>query len=494
MANHIKNNTNAIHHDTTEIKRDTEAILEEIQRLRIQLPNDRPLDEKRIQLEAWLDDLTQHAATVADGEVVDNVDDANDVDTCILARNRQNSEATLIVQPGISTPSIQTTLAGGYYAKHPTELSSATSHLIASLPCASRLIGIDSNAERGICASIHDDGVMRIWSMQTKRLSKELKSNFLISSTVWIAICPANPDILIVYDYRKASKPGKLNIEAWNWVKDRKIHIIINTKFTPETGYFFIPFSHIVYTRTTTNDLIIIDLNMSSEESSTGQSVSLSNLAISVCQDATSNRGKLFRFSFISDKELALIWRRARRRGLLRGSAESDYHFEVARLSSITPEDGQKEPMISERYSPSIISHARVISKFRLPSEARLVDMKVVPEKRIVLIFATRKSQGSSSASRVVYAMKLETGEELFSYDCPIDWTSTPAINSCVGFKDHDFHFHGFSLTDGNELAEFDIVGTILFETTSYIVSALRMQSGIGFWKTQKPQALRGSY
>ncbi|KAK5625000.1 hypothetical protein RRF57_000716 [Xylaria bambusicola] len=519
VATHIKNDTNAIHHNTTEIKRDTEAILEEIQRLRIHLPSDRPLDEKRIQLEAWLDDLTQYAATVADGEVVDNFDDVNGIDVSILARNRQNSEAIMIVQKDVLMPSIQTTLGGEYCAKYSTEPSSVNlkeessnssyltafpiiksvksasgmspSRLIASLPCASRLIGIDGNAERQICASIHDDGVVRIWSMQTKRLSKRLKSSFLISSTVWIAICPANPDILIIYDYKKASKPGKLNIEAWNWVEDSKIHIVINTKFTPETGYFFVPFSHVVYTRTTTNDLIIIDLDVSPGRSSTGQSVSLSDLAISASRDAIANRGSLFRFSFVSDNEIAVIWRRTRRRGLLRGSPESDYFCEVARLSSIAPEDDQEKPLVSERYSPSIISHARVISKFRLPSEARIVDMKVVPERQIVLIFATRKSPELSSASRVVYAMKLETGEALFSYDCPINWTSTPAMNSCVGFKDHDFCFHGVSLIDGSELAELNIIGTILFENAEYIVSALRMQSGIGFWKTQKPQALQ---
>ncbi|KAI0965119.1 hypothetical protein F4678DRAFT_346230 [Xylaria arbuscula] len=320
VAKDMKNNMNAIHQDTTEIKRDTEAILEEIQRLRIQLPNDRPLDEKRIQLEAWLDDLTQYAATVADGEIVDdvgNVDDLDDLDMPFLAWNRENSEATLTIHSGVSTPSIQAMIGGMNYTKYPTQpnptnsqdgssasghLNASTipnslqyssksppSHLIASLPCKSRLIGIDGNAERQICVSIHEDGVVRIWSMQTKQLSRELKSSFPISSTVWVAICPANPTILIIYDYRKISKPGKLNIEAWNWVEDRKIRLIINTKFTPETGYFFVPSSPVIYTQTTAGDLIIIDLDVSPQESSTGQRVSLSNLAISIRQNAISN-------------------------------------------------------------------------------------------------------------------------------------------------------------------------------------------------------------
>ncbi|KAI1360042.1 hypothetical protein F5Y08DRAFT_59962 [Xylaria arbuscula] len=521
VATDIRNNTDAIHQDTTEIKRDTEAILEEIQRLRIQLPNDRSLDEKRTQLEAWLDNLTQYAVTIADGEIADDVDDVNVIDMSKRARDRRNSERTLIVQSVGSAPSTQTSLGGGYYGRYPTEPSvvnskeesstisystaspvktgakhareTCPSQLIASLPCASRLIGIDGNAERQICASIHEDGVVRVWSMETKQLSRELQCSLLISSTVWIAICPANPDVLIVYDYKKASKPGKLNIEAWNWAQGRKIDIAINTKFTPGTGYFFVPSSHVVYTRATTNHLILIDLDVSPEETSIGQSVSLSDLAISVRRDVISNHGSLYRCSFISDKEVAIIWRRARRRGLLRGSPEFDHVLEVARLSSIAPEEGQEKPLMSERYSPSIISHARVISKFQLPNAVQPLDMKVLPRKGIVLVFTTRKLKNSVIKNRVVYAFHLETGAELFTYECPRDWTSAPTIDSCVGFKDHDFGFHGVSLTDGSELAEFGVLGTIVFETAGEIVSALRMKSKIGFWKTPKPRTLQES-
>ncbi|TGJ81858.1 hypothetical protein E0Z10_g6928 [Xylaria hypoxylon] len=275
---------------------------------------------------------------------------------------------------------------------------SSPSQFIVKLPCISRVKCTDGNAERQICVTLHDDNVARVWSMETKRLSRELRSSFRFSDdTVWVAICPAKPDILMIYDCGKVSKPGNLNIEAWNWVENRKIHIIINTKFTPGSGYLFVPTSPIAYTHTGTGDLIVIDLDVPPEEPAMGLKVSLSDLAISVRQNASFNRGSLFRCNFITHNEIAIIWRRVGRWGLLHSPTKYDYFFEVARLSSIASEEGQEKPLIGERYSPSIVGHARVISKFQLPNSARLLDMKVVPENQTVLFVATRKSQGSDS-------------------------------------------------------------------------------------------------
>jgi hypothetical protein len=83
MTREIKQDTNHLRDETTAIKHDTSEILREIARLRAQLPNDQATAQQAIQashftLARYLDDLTSYAETVCwSGEDSDTDDDRN---------------------------------------------------------------------------------------------------------------------------------------------------------------------------------------------------------------------------------------------------------------------------------------------------------------------------------------------------------------------------------------------------------------------------------
>ena len=523
IAKDIKNDAGAIQQFTTEIKRDTEEILEEIQRLQRQLPNDWPLDEGRIQLEAWLDNLTQYtetqyAGTVADGETVD------EINTLIPVGHGKEKETRVTVQSVVPVPSIQITQDDVNDATPPIELKSsdprednpngsrstpspraspvglgsgnASSQLIITVPCTNRVVSIDGNAERQICAALHDDGVVRVCSIETKQVLRELRSSIQISSATRLAICPANPDILIIQGYRKSiSKPGNLNIEGWYWAEGRKINISIDITFTSAAGYYFVPCSTAVYTRTTEGHLIIIDLDSSLKECSMGQEVPLSEIASSAMRCIAPNRGYIYKVRFASDKGIVLVWKK-QKTSLLRRlvpklcprlqvqADRADDLVQVARLSSVDPE-GRKASII-ERYGPSVIKDARITSKFWLRNGPPKIGLKLLRTKRIALIF-TALGEG-----RRVSAMKFDTGEGVYVYDYPRDWQAYHVQEECIVFMDAEGKRRVISLTDWRELATYDTVGLPLFGTADAFISARQTSSAIEFWKTQKPRALQG--
>ncbi|KAI0418385.1 hypothetical protein F5X98DRAFT_117200 [Xylaria grammica] len=485
--------TKDIKSDTTGIKLGMklgmEEILQEIQRLRMQLPNDQPLDERRAEVENWLDNLTHYAETVVDDETIDE----DDTGKPNLTDNRENAEDRMTRRSSIDSLSIHTPQEG--ISTNDDEIAStspatpenlnadSSSQLIVSFPYSSKIISMDGNAERQICVTLDIDGLVRIWSMKTKELMKEHTTGRRQTS---VSICPSNPEI-VTFQTSYSEGVGRIPvIAAWNWAEDRKIHIP-NEQFPSPNIYYFLPSSPVVFTWNRQGELRMIHLDAPIKGSSTVHKVLLSQLGISTNHRAASDRGTLEKVRFISDTEIVLLWRRPILKSLVRRGGKSDWFIEVADLSSAAPNEGHEKVLASKRYSLSMIKQARIISKFWLPAEVQPARLSTFTEKRVAIIFAVLKS--GFRRNRTAYVMQLDTGKMLFTYEYPPNWWLIKGDSTMI-FHGREGKRHAISLEDGREIAAFDVVGTILISASGPFVSARQINSRIEFWETPKPRAL----
>ncbi|KAK5627365.1 hypothetical protein RRF57_003080 [Xylaria bambusicola] len=492
IAKDIKNNTDALQQNTTELKRDTEQILQEIQRLRLQLPNDQPLNESRIQIETWLDNLTQYAETVVDGDSVDEDDTPPPIEIGENSENNQSSISSYSIRtvsrihsaesissnPEEESPTRRHSIASPVPSTSWNQDKYSTPQLIAALPCANKIICSDGNAERQICITLHDNKLVKIWSIKTKQLIKELR---VPSSTYTeILICPTNPDIFILQE----------PVAVWNWVESREIRIVNGTWSTR-----FVPCSTLIYTLPSGDSVGIVDLDVSPGDVSTRQTVQLYKLGTSVNKDAASDRGTLYKVRFLSDNELVLLWRQTSSlKRLVRRDGKPNSFFEIVRLSSVAPTEEGRKASISERYSRSITQHARIISKFWLPTKLYMdyysTGLYVVLEKRILVLGCWQKN----GKERVICAVQLDTGKELFTYVCPKGFCISYKIwGDFITLGDLKGKHRVVSLMDGREVAIYDNIGSLIFETSDAFVSVDHAGSEIKFWETLKPQVLQDS-
>ncbi|KAI0814588.1 hypothetical protein GGR55DRAFT_438490 [Xylaria sp. FL0064] len=421
LAKEIKNNTDAIQDDTAEIRRDTEQILDEIQRLRIQLPQDDTLDEERSRLEAWLDTLTHYAETIVGDETVHQFDDPFPVghgDDNEIEGSRQ-SETYVRLTQSITSGTNDAAHSAESGTPSPWEASPATSyptvssmatpedghrmsrknpytHLIVSLPCVNDVISCDGNVERQICVTLHDDSVMRIWSMDRKQLIKELKSHRRVSKGSWVRIDLASPEIILLW----MDVGARNSLEAWHWVDGHHIGSVV-----PRWGYLpsvfrqqiFVPGFPYLYTKVSSTfgpeQLAIINFDVPPEEAIRTHYTSLLTLATSQNEGAAFGRGRLEALRFVSDREVVLLRRSSILGRVILGENVSKFFIEVARFSSISVGSDRKVS-VSEKYSSSMIEHARVTAKVWLPRKVQSIRwFAAFPQVRTVLIGVTRKYQ-----------------------------------------------------------------------------------------------------
>ncbi|KAI0434439.1 hypothetical protein F5Y09DRAFT_252670 [Xylaria sp. FL1042] len=101
MAREIKHTTETIQDNTAEIKRDTGEILDQIYKLRDQLPRSLPSDLEQLRLEHWLDNLTHYAETIVTDEDADAVSDVATFPDYTEEQSKLDGEAAN--QPSAST-------------------------------------------------------------------------------------------------------------------------------------------------------------------------------------------------------------------------------------------------------------------------------------------------------------------------------------------------------------------------------------------------------
>jgi hypothetical protein len=457
------------------------------------------LDEGRIQIETWLDNLAQYAETVVDGDSIDEDDTPSPTKIGESRENIKSSTSSYSkrtvsridpIESASSNPGEESLARSHSIASPVPSISenrdrSSSPQLIAALPCAGSIHSYHRNEERQICVTLHSIGtsphvnVLKIWSIKMKQLIRELDVEADLRA--FVSICPGNPEIIIVCN--------NSTIAGWNWVEGRQILSI-----TPVFGLssaFFVPCSSILYIESKTSNIEIIDLDVPpGEVSPTSHTVQLYKLAASVNKDAASDRGNHCGVRFLSDNELVLLWRRITPSG--RRVRKHRFFVEVARLSSIAPADDRQKVLVSERYSRGIIKHARIISKFWLPDKLQVdssVRMLVVYEKRNIVLECPQMP----SEERGIWVAQLDTGKELFTYVYPKGFTSSLYVRgNFIAIKDREStQRRAVSLTDGREVATYDVVGSTIFQTSDTFISMTHEKSEIKFWETPKPHALR---
>ncbi|KAI1353927.1 hypothetical protein F5Y01DRAFT_33224 [Xylaria sp. FL0043] len=519
LAKGIKNNTDAIHDDTAEIRRDTEQILDEIQRLRIQLPHDGSPDEQRSRLEAWLDTLTHYAETIVGDETVNQFDDPFPVgyeDDNETEVSRQ-SKALITLTQSVTGGTNGVAHSAGSGTPSPGEASPATSYpavssvattedghslrkkesyfqLIVSLPCISNVISWDGNVERQICVTLHSDSIIRIWSMHKKQLIKELKPNVLVSRE-YSVIYLASPEIIILLWIQAGAHS---TFEAWNWVDGHYIGSIVPPwKHAGNANKFdrqvFVPgFPHL-YSKTFSlfgpEQLAIVNFDVLPEEAIRTHCTSLLTLATSENEGAASDRGSLEGLRFVSDTEAVLLWTLPKLRKFISKDKKSKFFVEMARFSSVTG-DNDRKVSVSEKYSPSIIKHARVTAKVWLPSEVQDIHrFAVFPQVRTVFIGVTHKSQTLADGNVDGYIMNLDSGD-LVPVHSPRKGQVIYHGESCMVYLHSKDKAYVISMKDGHELGTFDISGWIFMESSDAFFLVRRRGSEIQFGKRYKPWVL----
>ncbi|KAI1283618.1 hypothetical protein F5Y07DRAFT_394522 [Xylaria sp. FL0933] len=520
LAKGIKNNTDAIHDDTAEIRRDTEQILDEIQRLRIQLPHDGYPDEQRSRLEAWLDTLTHYAETIVGDETVNQFDDPLPVgyeDDNEIEVSRQSKALITLTQSitggmngfahsaGSGTPSLSEASPATSY---PAVSSAATPedghslrqkesyfHLIVSLPCVSNVISWDGNVERQICVTLHNDSIIRIWSMHKKQLIKELKPNVLVSGKFSV-IHLASPEIIILLWIQAGVRSI---FEAWNWVDGHYIGSIVPPWGQPHNAnkfdqqQVFVPgFPHLytnIFSLFGPEQLAIVNFDVLPKEAIRTHCTPLLTLATSENEGAASDRGRLGALRFVSEREAALLWTLPTLRTFISKNKKSKFFVEMARFSSITG-DNDRKVSVSEKYSPSIIKHARVTAKVWLPSEVQSIRaFAVFPQVRTVFIGVTHKPQTLADGNVDGYIMKLDSGD-LVPVHSPRKGQVIYHGESCMVYRDSKDKAYVISMKDGHELGTFDISGQIFMESSDAFFLVRRRGSDIQFGKRHKPWVL----
>ncbi|TGJ83506.1 hypothetical protein E0Z10_g5264 [Xylaria hypoxylon] len=516
VAKEIKNNTDAIQEDTTDIKRDTEEILEQIQRLRIQLPHDRVSDGERARLEAWLDSLTLYAETVADDR------DVNEIDPPVSGERRSRQEANeneVTRQPLSSTASEQTVASGVNRATPPApittpfqertstrshmtasvmahttesgnaETQNSSYHFIASLPCAKPIQRMAGNVELQICVTLHDDSVVRVWSMQTKRLVKELNIDRRIMHyrAATISICPANPEIIAIHAFESRLTGSLVFIEVWHWADCRQIYST-DLPLSDSSWHSFMPGLSVIYLLSSGTELMTIDLDVPPGDVAKVHKVSLIPLGTSEKGAVTSNRGSIKRLTFISDTELFLVWKTPFLKRFMQREGKPKFFIEVARLFSVTLDEGQRAPL-GQRYSSSIIKHARITAKFWLDRRVvAIYENAVTLENRTVTILLTQKSD--SKISLAIHVIGLDTGDEVHAFDIDCGFNRYPwsrliyTGTSWVAFEDYETNVYMIDVPSGHQLGTPKYLQHVFMKGSDGFFSAKQSGSEIVFWKT----------
>ncbi|KAI3326183.1 hypothetical protein HD806DRAFT_439102 [Xylariaceae sp. AK1471] len=559
LTREIKNNTESIQDDTAEIKRDTSEILDEIYKLRNQLPFDYPLNTERLQLERWVDSLTNYAESiVADGEAGEASDAANfpedvqeleesDDEVASKPSTSGTSGAASIHasedsmpgrgagipfdtiedsnrsdQPALSTTQLPKT--GNLTTKKYDQIISNVSdsaiahignnqiksgpnpmpcHMVASMEYVSKIVQLERCIERDVCATLHEDLILRIWSFQTGQLIKSLpvlrkNSDDPVADVVKpttdttnLIFCPADPDLLSIKVWHRVWYGGRHSqVEVWHWAESRRIAIspAALAMFKGETRWLmFVPRSTLMYA-VNMECIMIVDL----ATPLISQRISFRVLLGQVKIGSTGNLPQPIRVCFTSDSELCLFWSLSTGRFLGFGGKKLPWLVEIIHLPSGLSNRDRQTASVCTRYSATVMKKARVTARFHLPREIQSsAGLDFINETRRMLVSS---STGGANQSGM-FVINMDTGVVLSTWQYPRDG------NLYFQRLQHKYAFfegkrgEGTSVVrieDGRELGVIPtsegIVptseGLVVSKSNKVIFSRLGRDSNLEFWMT----------
>ncbi|KAI1123978.1 hypothetical protein F5Y10DRAFT_41314 [Nemania abortiva] len=414
ITRNINTKTDVIQDTTTEIKRDTHQILEEIYKLRRQLPPDYPSDGERLQLEQWLDNLTHYAESVVDTEEPEEDSDAVTSLEGVVEQAESDDEPA---SPR-SAP-----VAPDITAVHPTDNSQIPCRILATMPCGSDVIQYGYCTALDIWATLHVDRVLRLWSPQKKELvvsfsvlENKLDQSDLIadSAAIHLTFCPVRPELVLIQveNYR---------VEVWNWEESYRVSMGADaqTMFSEYSigSVRFMPQSTLLYAINKKGYLMMVDLNPP-------RIFRQKELTRLVRRDRTSSSWEGTRcvaVRFISDSELWILWKLSIARRFSFGGLKPPWVAEIVRLSS----EFNERPLVSIKYGGydnADIRGARVTARYRIQREFRdEISVALDVQSRRVLIIDSRAKHGREKPEEI-FVLDLDTGTELSRYRYSNRW------------------------------------------------------------------------
>ncbi|KAI0445296.1 hypothetical protein F4803DRAFT_165941 [Xylaria telfairii] len=424
----IKNKTEIIQDNTAEIKRDTSEILDEIYKLRNQLPPNSQSDQERVRLEQWLDSLTHYAETVVANDEAEEFLDPASFDTIGEERSAaETSHPTNAQEQEASNHQVFNQPSAEEQTQHKRGPYEIPHHLIASMPCSSRYVTAKYCAALDIWAVLHEDLVLRFWSPDKAELIATLllgHMNYFLPDAdtdtfkqdthlVRLQFCPIKPELILIQVWRR-------RLEVWDWRKNRRISIASGAlKTFIETAVHwvkFIPLSTLIYAPEN-NDLMIVDLDapLVSQKTSFEMLMGRDGRVIGISK----NGSPYTHVNFVSKREIWIMWKSpfVRQSSLFwRTKSQSPWSALVVKLKP--PALLSDLPTVTDMYSDAVMKSARVTAKYQLQQGIQSITHADSDHKtRRVLLSANlddgdRRGRGSSMG----YILDLDTGTQLFQF------------------------------------------------------------------------------
>ncbi|KAI1421558.1 hypothetical protein F5Y12DRAFT_700528 [Xylaria sp. FL1777] len=467
MMREMKRTTETIQDNNAEIKHDTSQILEEIYKLRNQLPPSLPSNPERLRLEQWLDSLTHYAESIAadrePGEVLDAAS--------FIERTEEQSQSggRATSQPWISTTS-EVNLRSGQVPPASVEKDSIDSgnrqpipsrkqhpktdrspkerrsqgsrksrqippsipyYTIARRPCNSDVINYTYCTASNVLATLHVDRVLRFWSFPTGRLLTSLPvprhkhsisilhHKYSISRPVLrqkhkhdtdMIFCPAMPSLILIQVYLS-------RLEVWKWDEGICIDIAPDLQtFSKdhEIPMHFVPQSTLMYAYDSKGYLWIVDLLTPLAY----RKISLAKL-LRPPHDAFSSYGyHIEKVRFISESEV-LIQRKLSSANSSSRSQKSLLQdrlwlVNIIHLPLTSNNQNQQKTSISTRYDDTVIKQASITAQYLL--QLGLIDIHYLyPDNntRKLIVIGAYKSHGGTLET---YYLDLDTGAKLYHW------------------------------------------------------------------------------
>ncbi|KAJ3576742.1 hypothetical protein NPX13_g3598 [Xylaria arbuscula] len=400
----LKHTTEMVRDNTVEIKRDTSEILNEIYKLRNQLPPGLPSGPDRVRLDQWLDNLTQYAETVVADQASDGMsdrvsdgmtDEMTDTDSileCAEEQGESDNTPDTSKQPHLPTAGqkFESTFTNEGSSKSASNLQglfrklfrennepaqSSIKTVVSSRPCNSNVIKFDYCETIKTWATMHKDLVLRFWSPRTGNLRTSLpvlrddndqpyshmRGVKLPCSTTRIRFCDAQPDLIVI--------DADTWIELWDWGSGVRVPIARDLLYKERKSWTrFIPHSTILYSRTN-SELILVDavapLN--------AQTIPFSAI-MKGPYDSLRSRGYIVSSArFISENEIFILWSRKiashDSSSRVEKSPQEPRTWE-AYLVDLTSMDTSKSTLrVDAKYSDTVVKNSKVTARYAIPGD-----------------------------------------------------------------------------------------------------------------------------
>ncbi|KAI0522001.1 hypothetical protein F5B22DRAFT_513212 [Xylaria bambusicola] len=483
ISREIKNNTEMIQDTTVEIKHDTNQILNEIYKLRGQLPPAPSSDPEHHRLEQWLDNLTHYAETIVAGEERNEISDADDLIGHTGALWESDNSAAISTQPSEVTSRqdplattrrapaaatgkapISTSSDEGWTGteddsvKHAPKPSRAHSpkikesaikkqnqsnresnQLPSSItfssdtlcsPCSSKPVAQDYCAALDLWVTLHEDLVIRLWSAHAGKLRvflPALQDVYYETRSSVVKLMGLNASVLFC-----PTRPELIlveihrsKMEVWDWEKGVRIQtperfIIKGTMSWSTLSWTrFVPQSTIIYVRTSDNYLKLVDLVAPSKL----WKISLAEVLRSVYKSVTSEY-LVEMVRFVSESEIFVLGKRhPPALGFWR--ARSQRHARAGwliQLPVVSTDELGGRASLSTKYSITVMSGSEATAHYAIPQGLISVShLTTIGDKRWLTVSGTWKLRGSEGKTTLkrTQIINLDTGTPVSNWNVP---------------------------------------------------------------------------